>query len=67
MSQTTGTRFLRSTVASYLSLGTRLVIRFASRMVLARLVLPEAHGLYELALRLVILASALRDLGLIST
>jgi PST family polysaccharide transporter len=64
MSQTTGTRFLRSTVASYLSLGTRLVIRFASRMVLARLVLPEAHGLYELALRLVILASALRDLGL---
>ncbi|MDX1630329.1 MAG: oligosaccharide flippase family protein [Thermoanaerobaculia bacterium] len=64
MSETTGTRFLHSTVASYLSLGTRLVIRFASRMILARLVLPEGHGLYELALRLVILASAVRDLGL---
>lgn len=57
-------RFLSSTVASYAGLFVRLAISFAARVALARLVLPEGHGLYELALRIVILASAVRDLGL---
>lgn len=57
-------RFLSSTVASYASLCVRLVISFGAKVVLARLVLPEGHGLYELALRVVVVASAVRDLGL---
>jgi PST family polysaccharide transporter len=57
-------RFLTSSLASYWSLGVRLVVSFASRVILARLLLPEDHGLYELALRVVVIASALRDLGL---
>lgn len=62
--ESTERRFFRSIVASYASLGVRLVITFATRMILARLILPEGHGLYELALRTVIIASAVRDLGL---
>lgn len=58
-------RFLSSSVASFWSLGIRLVVGFASRVILARLLLPEEHGLYELALRIVIIASAVRDLGLV--
>ena len=61
---TTERRFFSSTVASYASLLVRLAVSFAARMILARLVLPEGHGLYELALRIVILVSAVRDLGL---
>lgn len=61
---TTERRFLASTVASWLSLLVRLAVSFAARVILARLLLPELHGLYEEALRIVILASALRDLGL---
>lgn len=57
-------RFLRSTVASYWSLGVRLLITLASRMALARFLVPDDYGAYELALRIVIVASALRDLGL---
>ncbi len=64
MNSTTERRFLSSTVASYFSLGTRLVVAFATRMILARLLVPETHGLYEQALRVIILASAVRDLGL---
>ncbi len=64
MSQTTGRRFLHSTIASYASLAVRLVVRLGSQMALGRLVLPEGHGSYELAFRLVIICSALRDLGL---
>ncbi len=64
MSASTERRFLSSTVASYFSLGTRLLVAFATRMILARLLVPEAHGLYEQALRAIILASAVRDLGL---
>jgi PST family polysaccharide transporter len=33
-------------------------------MILARLVIPEGHGLYELALRVLFIAAAFRDLGL---
>ncbi len=58
-------RFLASSLASYWSLGVRLVVGFVSRMVLARLLIPDDHGLYELALKVVTLAGALRDLGLI--
>lgn len=57
-------RFLRSTVASYWSLGVRLLITLASRMALARFLLPDDYGAYDLALRVVTVASALRDLGL---
>jgi PST family polysaccharide transporter len=57
-------RFVESTLASYLSLLVRVLIKFGTRLVLARLILPEGHGLYELALRTVIIASAARDLGL---
>lgn len=57
-------RFLSSTLASYSSLFVRLAVSFLARVALARLVLPEGHGLYELALRIVTVASALRDLGL---
>jgi PST family polysaccharide transporter len=56
--------FIDSTLASYLSLFVRVVIKFGVRLVLARLILPEGHGVYELALRIVIIASAARDLGL---
>lgn len=63
--QSTPRRFLASSLASYWSLGVRLVVGFVSRMVLARLLIPDDHGLYELALRIVTIAGALRDLGLI--
>lgn len=63
-SETTERRFLSSTVASYGSLLVRLLVTFGARVVMARLVVPEGHGLYELALRIVIVASAVRDLGL---
>jgi len=41
------------------------VVGFGARVALAHLLMPDAHGLYELALRIVTIASALRDLGLI--
>lgn len=62
--ESTERRFLSSTVASYGSLLVRLLITFGARVVMARLVVPEGHGLYELALRIVIVTSAVRDLGL---
>ena len=61
----TAERFLSSTVASYRSLFVRVLVTFAARVLLARLLLPEAHGLYELALRIVTIAGAVRDLGLL--
>lgn len=63
-STSTERRFLDSTLAAYGSMAVRLVVAFATRAILARLVLPEAHGVYELALRTVIVVSAVRDLGL---
>lgn len=57
-------RFLHSTVAAYGSQLIRLVVSFAARVALARLLLPTDHGLYELALRIVTIAAAVRDLGL---
>jgi polysaccharide transporter, PST family len=57
-------RVLRSTAASYAIQLARLGINFGAKIALARLILPEGHGVYELALRVVTVASAVRDLGL---
>jgi O-antigen/teichoic acid export membrane protein len=57
-------RVLRSTAASYAIQLARLGINFGAKLALARLILPEGHGVYELALRIVTVASAIRDLGL---
>lgn len=61
---TTEQRILRSTFASYAIQLARLGINFGARIALLHLVLPTGHGVYELALRIVTLASAVRDLGL---
>lgn len=42
----------------------RLLLAFAARAILARLILPDVHGLFALALQFVIMASAIRDVGL---
>ena len=57
-------RLLHSTVSAYGTLFVRLIIAFGTRYVLARLILPEGYGLYEQALRVVMMLSAARDLGL---
>src|SRR3954449_4442702 len=64
LSATTEQRVLRSTFASYAIQFARLGINFGVKIALGRLILPEGHGLYELALRVVTVASAVRDLGL---
>jgi PST family polysaccharide transporter len=63
-SSTTEQRVLRSTAASWAIQLARLSINFVARLALLRLVLPEGHGVYELALRVVTVAAAVRDLGL---
>lgn len=62
--ESTEQRVLRSTFASYAIQFARLGINFGVKIALGRLILPEGHGLYELALRIVTVASAVRDLGL---
>lgn len=57
-------RLLHSTVSAYGTLFVRLIIAFGTRIILARLILPEGHGAYEQALRVVMMLSAARDLGL---
>lgn len=57
-------RVLRSTLAGYAIQLARLLVGFLAKLILARLILPEGHGLYEEALRIVTIASAVRDLGL---
>lgn len=64
LAHSTEQRVLRSTVAGYSIQLARLLVGFAAKVAIARLVLPEGHGLYELALRIVTVASAVRDLGL---
>lgn len=61
---TTERRFLSSTVAAYGSQLGRLLIRAGSDLLLARLILPLDHGLFELALAVVTIAAIFRDLGL---
>ena len=57
-------RLLHSTFSAYATLFVRLIIAFGTRYVLARLILPAELGIYEQALRVVVLLSAARDLGL---
>lgn len=57
-------RVLRSTLAGYAIQLARLFVGFIAKLILARLILPDGHGLYDLALRIVTVASAVRDLGL---
>ena len=45
-------RILRSTVAGYAIQLARLLVGFVAKLALARLVLPEGHGLYEEARKL---------------
>lgn len=59
-----GRRVMSSTVAAYGIQVARLVIGFATRVALARLILPQGHGVFELALRFATVAAAVRDLGL---
>jgi PST family polysaccharide transporter len=57
-------RFLSSTFAAYGSQLGRVLIRAASDLALARIILPEAIGLYDLALAFAVIAAIVRDLGL---
>ena len=57
-------RVLRSTYAGYAIQLARSLVSFGAKLLLARLILPQGHGLYELALRIVTIAAACRDLGL---
>jgi lipopolysaccharide exporter len=59
-----GRHVWRSSMAGYAIQAARLLIGFATKLLLARLLLPEVHGVYAWALRVVTIASALRDLGL---
>lgn len=61
---TTERRFLASSVAAYGSQLGRTAIRLAADIALARLILPEAHGLFDLAWSAVLIAGVLRDAGL---
>jgi O-antigen/teichoic acid export membrane protein len=60
----TAQRTLRSTGAAWAIQLTKLLIGFGSKVALAWLLLPSTHGVYELALRIVTVAAAVRDLGL---
>ncbi len=64
MSPTTERRFLHSTVASYGSQLGRMALRLVTDLTLARVILPEQHGLFALAWSMVVLAGFLRDAGL---
>lgn len=61
---TTERRFLHSAAAAYGSQFGRTVLRLASDLALARLLLPEEHGLFALAWSTVIIAGFIRDFGL---
>jgi O-antigen/teichoic acid export membrane protein len=60
----TESRFLSSTLAAYGSQGARLVLRLVVDIALARLILEQFHGLWELAYSAVIIAGVVRDFGL---
>ena len=57
-------RLLHSSISAYGSMFVRLLLAFAARALLARLILPDVHGLFALALQFVVMASAIRDVGL---
>jgi PST family polysaccharide transporter len=60
----TESRFLSSTLAAYGGQLTRVVLRMATDIALARLVLDRDHGLFDYALAAVAIAGVVRDLGL---
>ncbi len=64
MKTTTEQRVLSSTLAAYGSQLARVAIRAAADLVLARLILPAGHGLFDLALGIVVVTGIFRDLGL---
>jgi PST family polysaccharide transporter len=57
-------RFLHSTLAAYGSQVARVIIRAAGDLLLARMLLPDAHGLFDLAYGIVLITGIFRDLGL---
>lgn len=57
-------RFLASTVAAYGSQLGRMVIRLVTDIALIRLLVPELHGTFELALSAVMIGIVVRDAGL---
>ena len=62
--ETTEKRFLRSMVAAGGSQIGRTALRLIADLTLARLILPEDHGLFALAWSTVIIAGFVRDQGL---
>lgn len=61
---TTESRFLSSAVAAYGSQIGRTGLRLITDITLARLVLDEYHGLFDLAFGAVVIIGVLRDMGL---
>jgi O-antigen/teichoic acid export membrane protein len=57
-------RFVRSTVAAYGSQLGRMALRFGADIVLARLILEEPYGLFDLALGAAVIGTVVRDAGL---
>lgn len=64
LSETTEKRFLRSMVSAGGSQIGRTVLRLIADLTLARIVLPEDHGLFALAWSTVVIAGFVRDQGL---
>jgi O-antigen/teichoic acid export membrane protein len=62
--ESTEKRFLQSLLAAGGSQLGRTVLRLIADLTLARLVLPEGHGLFALAWSTVVIAGFVRDLGL---
>jgi O-antigen/teichoic acid export membrane protein len=60
---TTERRFLSSVLAAYGSQFGRTLVRLVPEIILARLILPADHGLFDRALAIVILTGFCRDLG----
>jgi O-antigen/teichoic acid export membrane protein len=61
---TTESRFLSSALAAYGSQIGRTALRLVTDLTLARLILDEYHGLFDLAFAAVMIAGIVRDLGL---
>ena len=62
--ESTEKRFLDSVLAAGGSQVARTLLRLIADLTLARLVLPESHGLFALAWSTVVIAGFVRDLGL---
>lgn len=62
--RSTESRFLSSSIAAYASQIGRVVLRLGADIALARLILPDSHGVFDLAWSAVLIAGVLRDAGL---